>query len=170
VTPIPSVRPWRAADLPAIRTLTWLSWLATYSDFIPREDLRSYLDTHYKLKALKELFENEHISAFVVEQEGILCGYARTRINRETDRFYLASLYLLPEYEGRGLGGMLLQEVLNEADRRGFDSLWLGVMVRNTRAVAWYRKWGFEFLDSMPFTMGGTTVDHLLGCRKIERE
>jgi len=168
--PAPSLRFWQAADLPAIRTLTWRSWLATYSGFIPREDLRQYHDIHYTLKALQALFADESVSGFVAEQDGILCGYARTRINRETDRFYLASLYLLPESEGRGLGGMLLQEVLNEAGRRGFDSLWLGVMVRNTRALAWYRKWGFDFVDSMPFTMGGTTVDHLLGCRKIERE
>jgi len=48
---------------------------------------------------------------------------------------------------------MLLQEVLNEVKRCGFDTLWLGVMVQNIRALAWYRKRGFEFLDSMPFTM-----------------
>ncbi len=168
MTPV-SVRAWQLADLPAIRTLIWRSWLVTYSAFIPREDLRTYFDTHYTLKALQLLFADEYVSGFVVEQEGILCGYARTRVHLGVDRFHLASLYLLPEYEGRGLGGILLQEVLNEAGRRGFDNLWLGVMVPNTRALAWYQKRGFDFLVSMPFTMGDTTVDHLIGCLKIDK-
>ncbi|OPY90999.1 MAG: Protease synthase and sporulation negative regulatory protein PAI 1 [Syntrophus sp. PtaU1.Bin208] len=163
------VRPWQLVDLPAIRTLIWRSWLATYSGFIPRQDLRVYLDEHYTLKALQALFADEHVSGFVVEQEGILCGYARTRIHLEMERFHLASLYLLPECEGRGLGGLLLQEILNEAGRRGFDSLWLGVMVQNARALAWYRKQGCDFFVSMPFTMGGTTVEHLIGCLKIDK-
>jgi diamine N-acetyltransferase len=166
----PPLRFWQAADLPVIRTLTWRSWLATYSGFIPREDLRQYLDIHYTLKALQTLFADESVSGFVAEQDGYLCGYARTRIDREKERFSLASLYLLPECEGRGLGGMLLQEVLNEVKYRGFDTLWLGVMVQNTRALAWYRKRGFDFRDPIPFTMGGTKVDHLIGCLKIDRK
>jgi len=70
--PAPSLRFWQAADLPAIRTLTWRSWLATYSGFIPREDLRQYHDIHYTLKALQALFADESVSGFVAEQDGIL--------------------------------------------------------------------------------------------------
>jgi diamine N-acetyltransferase len=169
MTPV-SIRSWQSADLPAIRSLLWQSWLATYSNFIPRADLRTYFDAHYALKAMKMLFKNPDVCGLVAEKETTLCGFARTRINREDERFYLPSLYLLPGHEGRGLGRMLLHAAQEEARRRGFHALWLGVMVQNSRALSWYRKLGFEFFDTLPFTMGETTVDHLLGCLKIEQE
>jgi len=40
----------------------WQFWLLTYSGFIPREDLRTYLDTHDTLQALRALYGNELIS------------------------------------------------------------------------------------------------------------
>jgi ribosomal protein S18 acetylase RimI-like enzyme len=162
-----SVRPWNLLDLPAIRSLIWRSWLATYSGFIPKIDLRTYLDANYSLKALETLFKNPLVSGFVATREEILCGYARMLINPDEERFYLSSLYLLPEYEGQGLGKLFFQTTLKEAGCHGFDALWLGVMVQNVRALAWYRKLGFDFSDVLPFTMGETTVNYLLGCLKI---
>jgi diamine N-acetyltransferase len=162
-----SVRSWKLSDLPSIRSLLWRSWLATYSGFIPKIDLRTYLDTQYTLTTLETLFENSLVSGFVATEQETLCGYARTLINRDEKRFYLSSLYLLPKYEGQGLGRLLLQTALTEAACQGFDALWLGVMVHNVRALAWYRKLGFEFSDVRPFTMGATTVNYLLGCLKI---
>jgi ribosomal protein S18 acetylase RimI-like enzyme len=46
--------------------------------------------------------------------------------------------------------------------------IWLGVMVQNVDALAWYRKLGFIFEREEPFTMGKTTVPHLIGFKKID--
>lgn len=162
-----SVRPWNLTDLPSVRALIWRSWLATYSGFIPKIDLQTYLDTNYSLKALVNLFENPMVSGFVATREETICGYARVLIDRDEERFCLSSLYLLPEHQGQGLGLLLFQTTLAEAIRNGFDLLWLGVMVQNVRALRWYRRLGFVFSDALPFTVGKTTVNYLLGCLKI---
>ncbi len=44
----------------------------------------------------------------------------------------------------------------------GTDQIWLGVMVKNTQAVAWYKKMGFTVTETTPFVMGSTTVDHYI--------
>jgi hypothetical protein len=43
-------------------------------------------------------------------------------------------------------------------------------MVQNTQALAWYRRVGFQFVEELPCTMGGTTVPHLVGYRAIHHE
>jgi hypothetical protein len=41
-------------------------------------------------------------------------------------------------------------------------------MVKNRRALDFYRKVGFLFIKEEPFTMGKTTVSHLIGYKKLE--
>jgi hypothetical protein len=36
-------------------------------------------------------------------------------------------------------------------------------MVKNTQAVAWYKKMGYSVRENSPFLMGSTTVDHYIG-------
>ncbi len=38
----------------------------------------------------------------------------------------------------------------------GADRIWLGVMVKNAKAVGWYRRMGFTVPEAAPFTMGST--------------
>jgi ribosomal protein S18 acetylase RimI-like enzyme len=49
----------------------------------------------------------------------------------------------------------------------GMSEVWLGVMIQNTPALEWYKRTGFHFVEEAPFTMGNTTVVHLIGYRTI---
>jgi ribosomal protein S18 acetylase RimI-like enzyme len=51
---------------------------------------------------------------------------------------------LLPAYRGRGLGGRLLQACLDKARARGLTRITLQVRADNERAIALYRRLGFE--------------------------
>jgi len=161
------VRGWRIEDLPDVRRIMWDTWLATYASFIPLEDLRGYLDEHYSLQALTELFHAPDVNGFIAEVAGTAAGCERTSFNNADRRFYISSLYILPLYQGRGLGGQLLKEAEQCARTYGATAVWLGVMEQNAGALAWYRKLGFEFIEESPFTMGHTTVNHLIGYKNI---
>ena len=45
--------------------------------------------------------------------------------------------------QGLGLGSRLLTCAEARALQLGTDRIWLGVMVKNARAVAWYRRMGY---------------------------
>jgi ribosomal protein S18 acetylase RimI-like enzyme len=66
-----------------------------------------------------------------------------------------------------GIGGALMQAAEQKAVEAGIGEIWLGVMVQNTPALEWYRRNGFVFVEEAPFTMGRTTVNHLIGYRRI---
>jgi RimJ/RimL family protein N-acetyltransferase len=51
-------------------------------------------------------------------------------------------------YWGRGLGGQMVRFALEEARRRQLQSLYLKVGAANTRAIALYRRHGFNSTES----------------------
>jgi len=163
------IRPWRKNDLESFLKITWQSWISIYSSFIPENDLRSYFEIHYTEAAFLSMFNDPLIQGFVAEMDDHIAGYARLFSNRDENRLYISSLYLLPEFQGQEIGGRLLEAVEEYAAEKGLGELWIGVMVKNRQALLFYRKVGFLFIREEPFTMGKTTVSHLIGYKKLGR-
>lgn len=42
-----------------------------------------------------------------------------------------------------------------------YDKVWLGVMKDNLKALDWYQKIEFQFVEEEPFKMGETEILHL---------
>ena len=143
--------------------------MATYSSFIPESDLRSYFDIHYTEASLVSMFDDPFTHGFIAEADDQIAGYVKLFFNRDEDRLYVPSLYFLPGFQGQGMGRRLLEAAEGYAGERGLDRFWIGVMVKNRQALAFYRKMGFQFVREEPFTMGKTTVSHLIGYKKLGR-
>jgi len=161
------IRPWQKDDVASIRRITWQSWMATYSSFIPEGDLRSYFDIHYTEASLLDMFDDPSTYGFIAEKDHEIAGYIRLLFNRDEGRLYVPSLYFLPGYQGQGMGKRLLDAAEGLAGEKGLDRFWIGVMVENRQALAFYRKTGFQFVREEPFTMGKTTVTHVIGYKRL---
>jgi ribosomal protein S18 acetylase RimI-like enzyme/diadenosine tetraphosphate (Ap4A) HIT family hydrolase len=161
------IRPWQKGDLDSIRRITWQSWISTYSSFIPESDLRSYFDSHYTEASFLSMLNDPSTQVFIAETNDQIVGYARLFFNRDENHLYVPSLYLLPEFQGQDIGKRLLEAAEGYAAEKGLDKLWIGVMVKNREALVFYRKVGFQFIREEPFTMGKTTVNHLIGYKKL---
>ncbi|MCX6138467.1 MAG: GNAT family N-acetyltransferase [Ignavibacteriales bacterium] len=164
-----TIRDWKLEDLPAVRQLTWDTWLDTYSSFIPIEDMQAYFDEHYTLQDMEQLLYSQSVRCAVAELDGVIVGFGRTQYNEHERRIYLSSLYIHPNHQGKGIGRHLLQAAESRAESLGLDEIWLGVMIQNVDALAWYRKLGFVFEREEPFVMGKTSVQHLIGFEKIRK-
>jgi ribosomal protein S18 acetylase RimI-like enzyme len=163
------IRPWQKFDLASIRRITWLSWISTYASFIPESDLKAYFDVRYTEEAVLSMFDDPFTHGFVAEADDRIAGYARLFFNPDENRLYVPSLYFLPEFLGQGMGKELLETAEEYAAEKGLDELWIGVMVKNNPALVFYRKVGFQFVREEPFSMGKTTVSHLIGYKKLGR-
>ncbi len=161
------IRPWQKSDLASIRRIIWQSWISTYSSFIPEIDLKSHFDTYYTEASLLNMFDNPVIQGFISKMDDHIAGYARLFFNRDENRLYVPSIYFLPEFQGQGMGRQLLEAAEKYATEKNLDELWIGVMVKNRQALDFYRKVGFLFINEEPFTMGNTTVSHLIGYKKL---
>jgi ribosomal protein S18 acetylase RimI-like enzyme len=66
----------------------------------------------------------------------------------------LNRIYVIAERHGKGIAQALMQDALATAKAYGADCLWLGVWEHNPKAIAFYRKFGFEPAASHSFMLG----------------
>lgn len=164
-----NIHPWTVNDLAAVQHIAWTTWIATYGSFISEQDIRLFFDAWYTIEKLEELCDSPTARGFIAEIDSQAVGFAKTSYNPDDKKFSLHSLYVLPEWQGKGIGTKLLDATEEFALSFDADAIWLGVMTQNLAALNWYRRIGFQFENEEPFTMGNTTVMHLIGFRKINR-
>ena len=88
-----------------------------------------------------QLASNPVFKAMIVDGE--IAGYAiiDTQILPESELFNIA---VAPEYRGKGLSKMLMDSVLEDAQKRGAETVLLEVRASNTAAIGLYEKYGFQ--------------------------
>ena len=167
--PTVKIRKWNETDAEAVRNVLQISWQKAYSPFIPKTDLDSYLDKTYTVELLKEACKNNNFICYVAEMDNTICGWLKLHVNKEENRFYLSSIYVLPEYQKLKIGLQFFNLACEEAAKLNFTEIYIGVMIQNERALNWYRKLGFDFFEEQPFTMGKTSVSHLIGKKILDK-
>lgn len=85
-----------------------------------------------------------------------LLAYLRTdKLHPEEPHWYLEFLGTVPEAQGKGLGGAVLEPVLAQADREGV-AVW--TWSSNRKNLAFYHRHGFVVLDELPFADRGPSI------------
>jgi len=122
------VRPGEAADIGA---LVDLENEAFTTDRLTRRAFRRFLGS-------------PTATLLVAEQEGRLAGYALVLFRPNSSIARLYSIAVPPLLEGRGVGPALIAASEEAALERGSTHLQLEVNETNARAIARYRKSGYE--------------------------
>jgi GNAT superfamily N-acetyltransferase len=97
-----------------------------------------------------EELTNPSRKCLIAEREGIAVGYAMLHAHKALpiaageNPIELERLYLLHDSIGHGLGYVLACKCIEESRRSFHDAIWLQVWERNERAIAFYKKLGFE--------------------------
>ena len=89
----------------------------------------------------REITINEYARYTVMEKDGAIIGYCGMWLI--LDESHITNIAILPEYRGRNLGEVLLNEVIEKAKKLGAHSMTLEVRVSNEIAQKLYRKFGF---------------------------
>ncbi len=128
-------------DLVTISQLLGTVWHATYDAIYGAERVSDITREWHSPAALEKQLKAPH-SEFLVADDGKVIAamaYARQISEREVK---LNQLYILPEYQGGGIGRLLL----NELDESFFDVpvMMLEVEEQNKDAVDFYQHCGFS--------------------------
>ena len=158
----------RLEDTDEIQQVLFKTWVSSYADFLPMKDIQWYFNNYYSDINFARIHQDVETWSFVAESGGHIVGYVRGKVNEEQERFFVESLYVLPEFQGKGIGGELLKLIEMKAKDYQHTSVWLGVMMQNIPSLEWYKKLGFQFVEETPFQMGKTSVNHLVGYRDIK--
>ncbi len=79
----------------------------------------------------------------------------------------LKRIYVLSRFHGTGLGAALMDRAVSAAVESGEKRLLLGVYAENHRAIAFYRKKGFEQIATRQFDVGGIPYDDVVLARDL---
>jgi ribosomal protein S18 acetylase RimI-like enzyme len=80
----------------------------------------------------------------------------------------LWQLYVSPQFHGRGVAAALMERTFEQARLHKCDVVWLGVSEHNDRAIAFYRKCGFDALGLHRVGDDAHAHEDLLMARRME--
>ncbi|KQS82085.1 Ribosomal protein S18 acetylase RimI [Methylobacterium sp. UNC300MFChir4.1] len=138
-----SIRRAREADLGGLSKVFDASWREAYRGIIPGVALERLISTRDRAWWRGALRRGRPIA--VVETGELVVGYAaygRTRSRSLGTEAEIDELYLLPEYQGVGLGRRLFRAVRNDLADHGLARLGVWSLEDNARASAFYEGLG----------------------------
>lgn len=147
------LRKAKEEDIAIISDLAKEIWPQTYSSYISEEQLRFMLDKMYNRDELLRQLQSDH--AFLIASEnGKDVGFAGFSLIDHTNNGYkLHKLYVLPEMHGKGVGRILIDEVVSQAALEGGKTIQLNVN-RNNNAKDFYLKAGFTIKETVNLDIG----------------
>lgn len=147
-------------DAPMIAELSRRTFYDTFAQDNTPENMDKFMNEQFTHEALmKEVGDPANI--FIIAEAGNeTAGYARLRESQgppsleELPSIEIARIYALQTMIGRGIGNALMKRCIEIAYETGKRIIWLGVWEKNSRAIQFYEKWGFEKFDEHDFVLG----------------
>lgn len=144
-------------DLNAISRIYEESWKSTYRDILPAAYLEQLPAGHW-VPYLKSAGRE----SLVLTEGHQIIGTSSYGASRSLDFKgwgEIVSIYLLPEYTGKGYGKPLLRAAMTELQLLGFHDIFLWVLEENFIARRFYEKMGFQ--------LSGHYLDDCIGGREL---
>jgi len=137
------------------------------------EDMRDYIAAAFSLEQTRRELADEELIFFVAEVGGEMIGYAKLH-ERSTENcvadenpIELGRLYVLKEFQGRGIAEKLMNECFDVAKSKNYRTMWLGVWEHNFRAQKFYEKLGFVRVGEHIFQLGSDAQTDWVMERKL---
>ncbi len=135
-------------DVYGIRHVQKLTWLDTYPNIeagISVEDVESQFandDTplgKQRTEDRKKRFFNDNRHTWVAKDDDKIVGFCAAA--KEENNGRIQAIYLLPTYQGKGLGRKLMEAALNWLNKD--QDIYINVATYNDKAIKFYEKFGF---------------------------
>ncbi|MEO5567678.1 MAG: GNAT family N-acetyltransferase [Gemmatimonadaceae bacterium] len=154
------IRRATVADAAGLASFAARTFTDTYAPYNSREHVDAHLTEAFGVaQQTAELIDGAKMTVIAESPNGIV-GYAQVRrgevpecvtVDRpvEVQRFYVDRTA-----HGTGIAQLLMAEALRAAHDLGGHHAWLGVWEQNARAIAFYRKAGFQDVGTHDFYLG----------------
>ncbi|MEH6593391.1 MAG: GNAT family N-acetyltransferase [Halioglobus sp.] len=129
--------------------MAYIVWPQHYDPIIGNEQVVYMLEKFQSERAIRSQID-EGVSYFILASEGQDCGYLSYELR--DDELFLSKVYVLADYQGRGLGKLALDFVRERAQHRRIR---LTVNKHNSDSIAFYERTGFIRAGEVLNDIGG---------------
>jgi diamine N-acetyltransferase len=160
-----TIRPATLADTADLAAFGRKTFFDTFGHLYPPEDATFFSDQRFSLERTQvDISELGRYIQLAYQGETLVgfldCGALGLPLPAPNPNgLELYRLYLDNEAKGTGLAQTLMEMAIDWAKASQASALYLGVYCDNTRAQAFYRKYGFEIIASYQFKVGNTLDD-----------
>lgn len=158
----------RNAENKDIQALSHLAQI-TYSDafghsFLP-SDLAAHLEYYLSPSRFIQILEQDTI--FLADIDGRLVGFVQFGMADGYPQAYsdrdraLRKLYVLGDYQNRGIGRLLMEAALGQMEQEKADRIFLDVWEHNPGARRFYERYGFRVIGKKQFAVASGTETSL---------
>ena len=161
-----SVSPFTSLDdVALLQKISQTTFSQAFSAQSNPDYLKAYMDGAFDIEKLSKEMQNPESKFYVAtcgkgrdyQMMGYLklnTGSAQSEVVDLESPLEIERIYVLNEYQGRGVGKTLFDTALEFANTHNCQHIWLGVWEHNDKALRFYEKHGFEPFGSHIFQMG----------------
>ncbi|WDF78518.1 GNAT family N-acetyltransferase [Mucilaginibacter sp. KACC 22773] len=124
------------------------------------ENMEDYLATAFADEKLAAEVNNPCSEFYMAQVDGNIVGYvkinhgpAQTDV-KDDNALEVERIYVLKAFHGKKVGQLLFDKAFEIAVQMKKTYIWLGVWEHNAKALAFYKKNGFEVFGSHDFWLG----------------
>ncbi|MEY4970794.1 MAG: Mycothiol acetyltransferase [Actinomycetota bacterium] len=130
-------------DLDSIVKVFLACWKESYSEILSA-DVRDSMNTDEAKALWSKSFSDTSLKTYLLFDSAIPVAVFRYGASREDENAsHLFSLYVDPQFSGRGIGKLIMEKVLAMAKSDSFNKVTLWVFEKNRPARSLYEKFGF---------------------------
>jgi ribosomal protein S18 acetylase RimI-like enzyme len=152
-------------DILLINQLARTTWPSAYSEILSAQQLQYMLDLIYSESALQQQFEQGH-HFLIVEEDKKPIAFADYNQLKD-DVYKLQKIYVLPDQQGKSIGKLLINYVMELVKQKGAKTLLLNVN-RNNKAKQFYEHIGFKIISEEDIDIGeGYFMNDYIMCYEL---
>jgi GNAT superfamily N-acetyltransferase len=148
------------AGLKQLQYISYKTFVDAFAHLNNPADLEIFLSEHLTEQSLGVEISNPESEFYFAEIDGepiayfkINTGNAQTEL-REAHGLEIERIYVLQGHQGKKIGELLLNTIIDIAKQRNKTYIWLGAWEVNLRGISFYQKNGFVIFDKHLFKVG----------------
>jgi ribosomal protein S18 acetylase RimI-like enzyme len=147
-------------DLNLLRSISIQTFRETFLRHNTLDNIDRYVADNLSEEKLFDEFTNSESQFFISFYNHEPSGYLKVNTGSAQTEFSgsqgieIERIYVLQQYQGKGIGAMLLKHAVDIASNKHFESIWLGVWEHNKNAIGFYSRYGFSQVSEHAFFVG----------------
>ena len=140
------------------------SWRTTYKGIIPDDFLNNLSYEQRTELWIHNIGRKDNFLLVAESTEGKIIGFAdfwKRETNTIPNSSDLTSIYLLEEYQGKGIGRKLLERLFLKIKQLGYQSIFVEVLAEN-KTRYFYEYYGAKLYKTVQVKIGGKILDEIV--------